>query len=410
MNFNAAIKRITQLTRGDFAIWMVILLLSLFSMAVIYSATGTLAYQKKGGHTEFYLFKQLLFVFIGLVIIYFCHLVDYRYYSRIAQILWLVSIPLLLYTLLFGSDVNDAKRWITLPIINTSFQTSDLAKVALIMFLARQLSKKQEEIKDFRKAFIPVLISVVIICTLIFPANLSTAAVLFMTSLVIMFIGRINFKFILLLVVSGIILLATSILVVKSLPDKMVRKMGRVATWKARIENWGGDDKTASYQNQQAKIAIATGGIFGKGPGRSTQRNFLPNPYADFVYATIIEEYGLTGGFAVILLYLFLLYRTIRIAMRSPRAFGALLAIGLSFSLVIQAFINMAVAVNIFPVTGLPLPLVSMGGTSLWFTCFAFGCILSVSRHIEEVEEAEQLASLENSEAEKKEAVVEEVF
>ncbi len=395
MNSNTAIKKITNLTKGDFAIWIVVILLSLFSMAVIYSATGTLAYQKKGGHTEFYLLKQLIFVLVGFLIIYFCHLVDYRYYSRVAQILWVASIPLLLYTLIFGSDVNDAKRWITLPIINTSFQTSDLAKIALIMFLARQLSKKQDEIKEFKRAFLPILISVVVICILIFPANLSTAAVLFMTSIVIMFIGRINVKYILLLILSGIILLAGAIFTVKNLPTNFVSKMGRVATWQSRLENYGGDDKTASYQNEQAKIAIATGGIFGKGPGKSTQRNFLPNPYADFVYATIIEEYGLLGAFTVIFLYLFLLYRTIQIAMKSPRAFGALLAIGLSFSLVIQAFINMAVAVNIFPVTGLPLPLVSMGGTSLWFTCFAFGCILSVSRHIDENEAEQQKTEAE---------------
>lgn len=389
MNINSTVKRFTQLTKGDFAIWMIVVVLSLFSMAVIYSATSNLAITKKAGNNQYYLFKQLLFVFVGFLIIYFCHLVDYRYYSRVAQILWLASIPLLLYTLIFGSDVNDAKRWITLPIINTSFQTSDLAKIALIMFLARQLSKKQEEIKEFKKAFVPILVSVIVICMLIFPANLSTAAVLFMTSIIIMFIGRINVKYILLLMLSGIILLTAAIFVVKSLPSSVVKKLGRVATWQSRIENYGGDDKTASYQNEQAKIAIATGGVFGKGPGKSTQRNFLPNPYADFVYATIIEEYGLFGALAVISLYLLLLYRTIRIAMKSPRAFGALLAIGLSFSLVIQAFINMAVAVNIFPVTGLPLPLVSMGGTSLWFTCFAFGCILSVSRHIDE-NEAEQ--------------------
>lgn len=399
MNINTTVKRFTQLTKGDFAIWMIVVVLSLFSMAVIYSATSNLAITKKAGNNQYYLFKQLLFVFVGFLIIYFCHLVDYRYYSRVAQILWLASIPLLLYTLIFGSDVNDAKRWITLPIINTSFQTSDLAKIALIMFLARQLSKKQEEIKEFKKAFVPILVSVIVICMLIFPANLSTAAVLFMTSIIIMFIGRINVKYILLLMLSGIILLTAAIFVVKSLPSSVVKKLGRVATWQSRIENYGGDDKTASYQNEQAKIAIATGGIFGKGPGKSTQRNFLPNPYADFVYATIIEEYGLFGALAVISLYLLLLYRTIRIAMKSPRAFGALLAIGLSFSLVIQAFINMAVAVNIFPVTGLPLPLVSMGGTSLWFTCFAFGCILSVSRHIDEneAEQAKVEAELKNN-------------
>lgn len=399
MNIQQAIKRITQLTKGDFAIWLVVVVLSMFSIAVIYSATGTLAYKNKGGHNEVYLIKQVGFVLVGYLIIYFCHLVDFRYYSRISQILWIISIPLLIYTLFFGSDVNDAKRWITLPIINTSFQTSDLAKISLIMFLARQLSKKQEEIKDFKKAFVPVLVSVVIICILIFPANLSTAAVLFMTSLVIMFIGRINIKYIALLVLSGLILLTASIFIVKSLPDSVLLKLGRVATWKSRIENYGGDDKTASYQNIQAKIAIATGGVFGKGPGKSTQRNFLPNPYADFVYATIIEEYGLAGALFIIFIYLFLLYRTIRIAMRSPRAFGALLAIGLSFSLVIQALINMAVAVNIFPVTGLPLPIISLGGTNLWFTCFAFGCILSVSRYIEEAETEQQEAATVTKEA-----------
>ena len=385
---NLSLNHILKLTKGDFVIWMVVVLLTLFSIATIYSATGTLAYQKKAGHTEYYLIKQLLFVSVGFAIIYFSHLLDYRYYSRIAQILLFISIPLLLYTLIFGSDVNDARRWITLPIINTSFQTSDLAKIALIMFVARQLSRKQEDIKDFKRAFLPILAAVALVCLLILPANFSTAAVLFSTCLLIMFIGRIKLLYLVGLLAGSIILVGLTIFIAL----QFFPEVGRVKTWQKRVETYMQDETGGSYQNQQAKIAIATGGVFGKGPGRSTQRNFLPNPYADFIYATIIEEYGLFGGFVIILLYLILLFRAIRIVIKSPKAFGALLAVGLSFSLVIQAVINMGVAVNIFPVTGLPLPLVSMGGTSLWFTCFAFGIILSVSRNIEEIE-ADQLTA-----------------
>jgi cell division protein FtsW len=293
-----------------------------------------------------------------------------------------ISVPLLIYTLIWGVDINDAKRWIQLPIINQTFQTSDLAKMALIMFVARQLSKFQDDIKDFKKAFLPILIWVVLICSLIAPANLSTAAVLFATSLLLMFIGRISLKYIFLLIGVGALALSILIMIALYTPTK-----GRLETWKNRIETFTEKgDEGGSYQNQQAKIAIATGGVLGKGPGNSTQRNFLPHPYSDFIFAIIIEEYGLIGGMGIIFLYLIFLFRCIRIVIKSPRAFGALLATGLAFSLVIQAFINMGVAVNLFPVTGLPLPLVSMGGTSILFNSVAFGIILSVSRSAEESE------------------------
>ncbi|MBI3234624.1 MAG: FtsW/RodA/SpoVE family cell cycle protein, partial [Bacteroidetes bacterium] len=261
------------------------------------------------------------------------------------------------------------------------------AKMALIMFVARQLSKSQEDIKDFKKAFIPILVWVVLICSLIAPANLSTAAVLFATSLLLMYIGRISLKYIFLLIGAGALALSILIMIAMYTPTK-----GRLETWKNRIETFmDKSDEGGSYQNQQAKIAIATGGLIGKGPGNSTQRNFLPHPYSDFIYAIIIEEYGLIiGGFGIIMLYLIFLFRCIRIVIKSPRAFGALLAVGLAFSLVIQAFINMGVAVNVFPVTGLPLPLVSMGGTSILFNSIAFGIILSVSRSAEEHNEKEK--------------------
>lgn len=390
---------ILKKTKGDAVIWAVVILLSIFGLLAVYSSTGTLAYKKQGGNTEFYLFKHLSFLTFGLILMYLSHLVNFKYYSRISQILLILSFVLLPYTLFFGTDINDARRWITLPVIGFTFQTSDLAKLALIMYVARFLSKRQDEIKDFKKSFLPVTITIALICALIMPANLSTALVLFATCLLLMFIGRIAFKHILLVIGSGILAGTVLVVMALTLPDDALSKIARLKTWKNRIEHFAAKDDgpvderealQTDYQVVQAKIAIAGGGLFGKGPGNSTQRNFLPHPYSDFVFAIILEEYGLIGAAFLILLYLVLLFRCIRIVIRSPRAFGALLAVGLSFSLVIQAFINMGVAVNIFPVTGLPLPLVSMGGTSLIFTSMAFGIILSVSRDVEEKESTEK--------------------
>ncbi len=384
-------------TGGDKIIWAVIGFLSIVGLLAVYSSTGTLAYKQQGGNTEFYLIKQVVFIAIGLFLIYLCHKVNYKYYSKISQILLFITPFLLIYTLFFGTEINDASRWITIPLTGITFQTSDLAKLSLIMYVARFLSKKQDDIKDFKKSFLPIIGWISLICVLIAPANLSTALVLFFTCLILLFLGRINMLHLSALVLIGLVSGIIFAFVIFKLPDDKIKNIARLSTWKHRIETFMATDNSenengeitlddGSYQNQQAKIAIANGGLFGKGPGKSTQRNFLPHPYSDFIFAIILEEYGLIGGVFVILAYLILLFRSILIVKNSPKAFGALLAFGLSLSLVIQAFINMGVAVNIFPVTGLPLPLVSMGGTSMIFTSIAFGIILSVSRSVEELE------------------------
>jgi cell division protein FtsW len=360
---------------------MIIMALSAISLLAVYSSARTLAYRYHDGNTEFYLVKHFLVLGFGLIMVYLAHRLDYRYYSRIAQLLLAISIPMLLYTILFGTDLNDAKRWITLPIINMSFQTSDLARIALIMYTARTLSKRQGVVDSFEKAFVPVIIPILIVCGLIAPANLSTAAILFMTCIIIMFIGRVSFKYIGATIFGGILVLGIILLIGYLFPGST-----RMDTWMSRITEFIHPD-IISYQREQANIAIANGGIFRLAPGKSIQCNFLPHSYSDNIYSTIIEEYGLTGGAFVMFLYLFLLWRVIRLVGKSPRAFGALLAVGLGMSLVIQAFIHMGVNVGLLPVTGLALPLISMGGTSIWFNGIALGIILSVSVNIEEREE-----------------------
>ncbi len=378
---------ITNYLEGDLIIWTVVFLLSIISILAVYSSTGTLAYKYQSGNTEYYMIKHLSIILMGIGLMYVAHLVKYTYYSRIAQITLYISVPMLFLTLLMGTNLNHASRWITVPGLGMTFQTSDFAKLALIMYVARMLSKNQENIKDLKEGFLPIMIPVLIVCGLILPANLSTSALLFATCLVLMFIGRVNIKYLSMLVGSGIVAFALFILIAPYFTQS-----SRIATWHHRIENFIHSDKTetaksedANYQAEQAKISIATGGIFGKAPGKSVQRNFLPHPYSDFIYAIIIEEYGFIGGIAVILLYLILLYRSIRIANKTSNTFGALLAVGCCFSLIFQAMINMGVAVNLLPVTGQALPLVSMGGTSVWFTSIAIGIILSVSKDINNV-------------------------
>jgi cell division protein FtsW len=337
-----------------------------------------------------------VFIAIGVALIYFAHLVNYTIYSRVAIVIFLISIPLLLYTLLFGSSINEANRWIKLPIINLTFQTSDMAKLALFMYLGRQLSRKQNVIKDFKKGFLPLIVPVMIICLLIAPANLSTALLVGATSLLLMFIGRVSTKHIGLVVGLAAIPIAILISLAVAYYDKdggkttelpAILTKGRTETWIRRVQSFiYADKQETAYQVQQAKIAIAKGGWMGLGPGNSEARNFLPHPYSDFIYAIIIEEYGLIGGAFVLFIYLAFLFRCIRIFKRCPYAFGAFLALGLSFTLVIQAMANMAVNVNLFPVTGVTLPLVSMGGSSFLFTCVAIGIILSVARNVEQLE------------------------
>lgn len=373
--------------KGDRMIWLVVIFLSIFSILAVYSSTGTLAYKYQAGNTEYYLFKHGIIMLLGFGIMYATHLVKYTFYARISKIAIIIAAPLLLLTLVTGTNLNEASRWLTLPIVNLSFQTSDLAKIALLLFVARSLSKKQENIKDFKSAFLPIIVPVCLICGLILPANFSTSAVLFATCLVLMFFGRINVKYIGALIGIGVAGLALFILIAS-----VAGYSGRIGTWQKRIENFKSGEDNGNYQTQQAKIAIAEGGVFGKGPGNSSQRNFLPHPYSDFIFAIIIEEYGLIGGVLIVLLYVLLFYRAVVIVKQSPRAFATLLAVGCAFSLVFQAMINMAVAVNLFPVTGQPLPMLSMGGTSIWFTSIAIGIILSVSRDVEQEQEGGAVA------------------
>lgn len=377
-------QKVVQNIKGDKIIWLSVFLLLVVSLLVVYSAVGTLAYSQKID-TDYYLIKQLMLMSVGIALMYLTHKIHYRYYAPIAQVLLIVSVPLLIYTLFFTETKNDANRWIELPVINLSFQASDIAKLALMMYLAKALAVRKDANHTFKETMLHIVMPVLVICALIFPANLSTAAVLFATSILVMFIGRTKLLHLLGAIGITVSAIALILLVIIMLPGK-----DRVSTWKSRIENFG-NDQNVPFQVQQAKIAIASGFPMGKGPGNSTQRNFLPHPYSDFIFAIVLEEYGLLGGAFVMLLYLALLFRCVAIVIKSPKAFGALLAVGLGISLVLQAFIHMAVNVNLLPVTGLTLPLISMGGTSLFFTSIAIGIILSVSRNIDEDSEAETL-------------------
>jgi cell division protein FtsW len=391
--------QILHRTKGDKVIWAIVVLLAIASLLLVYSSTGTLAYRLSKS-AESYLFKQVAFIALGIAVIYFAHRVNYTIYSRVSLILFLIVIPLLIYTLFFGVRLNEGSRWIRLPIIRLTFQTSDLARLALMMYLSRLLSKRQHVIKDFKKGFLPVIIPIGIICLLIAPANLSTALLIGGTSLLMMFIGRINTKhllYVILVAVIPVMMLVLSAVYQHKHNDNETAAtelrtgvLARVSTWVNRVETfiYGGKnfDDEDNYQVNQAKIAIAKGGWMGLGPGNSQQRNFLPHPYSDFIYAIIIEEYGLIGGAFILFIYLIFLLRSIRIFKKTPYAFGAFLALGLSFTLIIQALTNMAVNVNLFPVTGVTLPLVSMGGSSFLFTCLSIGIILSVARNVEQQE------------------------
>ncbi len=377
-------QQLLKRTKGDQVIWGVVLVLSFISLLAVYSSTGSLAYRMEK-NSNYYLVKQVMVLGLGLVITYWVHKINYTKFAKVAVILYLLSLPLLIYTLFFGTSLNEGSRWIKLPVINLTFQTSDLAKLALFMFLARVLSMKQSVIKDLRKGFVPVLLPMLFTCALIAPANLSTALMLGITCSILFFIGRVQVKHILLMMVVGLMGLSTLFVVSK------ITGFGRAKTWEQRIEDFAGGKKKEGkpedvYQVQQAKIAIANGGITGLGPGRSIQKNFLPHPYSDFIFSIIIEEYGLLGGGVVMMLYLLFLWRSILIFKRCPFAFGAFLAVGLSITLVFQAMLNMAVNVHLVPVTGLTLPMISMGGSSIWFTSIAIGIVLSVSKYVDEME------------------------
>jgi cell division protein FtsW len=378
--------------QGDRVIWGVVFMLSLISVLVVYSSIGTMAF-RKSSTPESFLLKHTAFILLGLAAMWFAHKVDYRYYSKLSRLALWISVPLLLYTFKFGTVINGAPRWISIPGIGT-FQPSDFASLALIINLASMLSKKQQNIDDVKDALIPMLIWCGIICGLIALANFSTAVLLFATCMLIMFIGRVPVKYLAMLVLIGL------------LSGAVAAQFGnRWETVKSRVMSFV-DGKELPFQAQQGMIAVASGGITGKGPGNSVQRNILPNPSSDFVYAIIIEEYGLAGGIVVLILYLILLHRGMKAAYNSERAFGGLLSAGLSFDLVCQAMVNMGVVVGLGPITGQNLPLISTGGTGMVFTGISIGIILSVTRGEKDDvwEEKEQEAESENDNVEMKAA------
>jgi len=360
--------------KGDPILWAIVLLFSFISIAVVYSATGTLAYKKMNGNTEAFLLKHTSLILLGLGCMWLAHRVDYRHYSKWSLYALLLSVPLLLFTFFMGGETNGASRWMTIPVINQTFQPSDLAKLALISHLASMLSRRQQNLNDFKSTVLPVMLWVGTICSLIILSNASTALLLFATCMLLMFIGRVPLKH-----------MAVMVLIFVVLGGVGLAAGQRLGTVVSRVTNFTDKTKKTPFQLEHSYIAIATGGIAGKGPGNSTERNILPHPYSDFIYAIIIEEYGLLGGAAVLFLYLAFLYRGLKTVMNSYGAFGGLLSAGLSFSLVLQALVNMGVAVGLGPITGLPLPLLSMGGTSLIFTGLSIGIILAVSRGEREI-------------------------
>jgi cell division protein FtsW len=364
-------KHLLNKLQGDRTIWMVTLFLSLISILAVYSAISTLAYKAHGNSIKF-LLKHTGMIVLGFVIMYVVHRMAFRYFSRLSKILLLVAACLLAYALLFGHNLNDANRWIVIPFTGLTFQPSDFAKIALIIYVGRTLAVKREILHDFKEGVIPVIWPIALICGLILPANFSTAAMLASICFLMMFLAGVPFRHMSKLVAVG----------------ETTGFPARYGTWKNRIVSAMDEDSEGNYQTDLAKYAIHEGGIIPKGPGTGSSRNFLPHPYSDMIYPFIIEEYGsVFGGITLVLLYLILLFRTIKLSINNPKMGAQLTALGLAFMLVIQAFINMAVAVSLFPTTGQPLPLVSMGGTSTLFTCLALGIILSICRSKDELEE-----------------------
>ena len=356
-------------------IWIIILILMVISLLSVYSTTGILAYQYRGGNTFSYLREQFTYIIGGLFFIWLVHLIHYRHLTRFSLVILWVAVPVLALTFFIGKNYNEAARWLPIPFTGLTFMPSDLAKIALVMYLARILSMNLEDRSDYMPVFRKIILAIALICGLILPSNFSTAMLVFLTAFSMLFVGRVPLKYIGLLVFIG--LFAFSIFIGGSL---LLNREGRISTWKNRIENYVAGDTSDNYQADQAKVAIVQGGLFGKGPGMSTQRNLLPHPYSDFIYAVIIEEYGsVIGGLLVLVLYLWLFYRAGLIIRRSKSTYGALLAFGLSFGLVLQAFVNMAVAVGLIPVTGQTLPLISKGGSSIFFTSITLGMLLSLS-------------------------------
>ncbi len=380
-------NKINQIFQGDKTIWIIVILLSFLGILAVYSATGTLAFAKQQGNTEFYFLRHLFYLSIGWFLLFSIHKIPFKYYSRIVQLGYWISIVLLYLTLIVGSQINNATRVISIGGI--TFQPSDMAKLFLVMYIARFLSKKQDEVETF-SVFGKIMGIIILVIIPIIPENLSTALVVMTTSTLLLYIGRIKWTYILSLIGLGLLFFGLFLAFIFTI-DVNKFEDTRLPTWKKRIETYMGNDEdgNSGYQQMQSKIAVATGGILGKGPGHSTQRNFLPHPYSDFIFAIIVEEYGIAGGLIVIGCFIVLIFRCLKIVVESQRSFGALAVLGIAFSTTFQAFVHMGVSVGKLPVTGLTLPLVSMGGTSLILNSIAFGFILGISRHIEEEKKLE---------------------
>lgn len=383
-------KRFFSYLKGDKSIWAIAGLLAIFSFIPIYSASSNLAYLYGNGGTFQYLFTHFIHLFLGFVVIFTVHRIPYHYFRGLSILAIPLVIGLLLYTLAQGSTINGttASRWITIPFINKSFQTSTLASVVLMIYVARYLSKIHDKKVNFKETILPLWLPVAAIVGLILPANFSTAAIIFAMVLVLTFLGGYPFKYLLFIVGMGIFALGIFVLAAKAFPEAMPN---RVDTWTSRIESFvDGKNTDGDYQIEKSKIAIARGGITGVGVGKSIERNFLPQSSSDFIFAIIVEEMGLIGGFGVMLAYLLILFRLVIISTKASTIFGKLLVIGVGLPIIFQALINMAVTVQLFPVTGQTLPLISDGGSSIWMTSVALGIVLSVSSKREEEKQKEQ--------------------
>ena len=375
--------------KGDRLIWAIVALLAILSFLPVYSAASNLAYKGGGSNTFTFFVKHFMHLFLGFVIMYGVHKIPYRYFRGLSLVMIPIVLVLLGMTMLQGTTIEgaNASRWIQIPIVGMSFQTSTLAAVVLMVYVARYMSKIQDKDITFKESILPLWIPVFLVLILILPANFSTSAIMFLMVVMLVFLGGYPLRYLAVIIGSGILVLTLFILIAKAFPDAMPN---RIDTWMGRIESFSNpEDTEADYQIEKAKIAIATGGIKGVGPGKSMQKNFLPQSSSDFIFAIIIEEYGLIGGFVIMILYLWLLFRIVIVAQKSDTIFGKLLVLGVGLPIVFQALINMAVAVELFPVTGQTLPLISSGGTSIWMTCLAIGIILSVSAKREEIKEQE---------------------
>lgn len=380
-------RQIFQHIKGDRTIWAVVAILAIFSFIPVYSASTNLVYVVGNGSTLGHLVKHIVLLLMGFAIIYGIHKVPYRYFSGGSVLMIPVVIILLIVTLSQSTTIGgaNASRWIRIPFVGVGFQTSTMAGLVLMVYVARYLAKNKEKKIVFKESLLQLWLPVGIILILILPANFSTTAMIFVMILLLTFIGGYPLKYIGNIIGVGLVSLAFFILIAKAFPDLMPN---RVNTWQSRIENFSKPEKAENYQVEKAKIAIATGGLTGKGPGKSVQKNFLPQSSSDFIYAIIVEETGMAGGIVVIFFYFLLLFRIVITAKRATTIFATLLVIGVGLPIIFQSIINMAVAINLFPVTGQTLPLISSGGTSIWMTCFALGMILSVSGSKNETEES----------------------